>query len=128
MADLKTQEAEEAKRKLEEYERTEKVHKLLDNHQIVDPTLREMFKHQRGELADLDERMAGFQKLFKVAVDKAVKEQLGTSPPPDGGKPPAPPSPRDELKAAEEEMKKTGDATRYLAAAGKIHAAEKPSL
>jgi len=127
LADLKTKEAEEAKRKLEEYERTEKVHKLLDNHQIVDPTLREMFKSQRGELADLDERMAGFQQLFKTAVDKAVKEQLGTSPPPDGGKPPATPSLRDELKAAEEEMKKTGDATKYMAIAGKLQAEARPA-
>ncbi len=89
LADLKAKEADAANAKLEAYERNEKVQALLDKHEILDPSMRELFETQVGELADLDARMAAFADKFKAAVEKHVNQRLATDPPakPDNSKP-----------------------------------------
>ena len=90
----KEREADQAKKKLKEYEHRDKGNVLLDNKAISDPKLRSIFLAMNGDLENIAESIDGFLETYADTVEKqaasTVNERLGTEPPPKQGKPPTP--------------------------------------
>lgn len=86
LAEISKQEAEEAHKKLAEYERKADLTKLMDVNGIKEPAFKEMFENMSGDLEVINQVMSGFQEVFDAAVKREVKHQvdnkLGSDPPP----------------------------------------------
>jgi len=84
LVEIRSKEAEEAKSKLEKYERDLKIDALLDKQEILDPNMRAIFKATGMDLTELNPMVEGFKEQFDTAVQAEVNKRLKTDPPPKG--------------------------------------------
>jgi hypothetical protein len=90
LAEEREREAAEYKARLEQYERNQKVSALLDKKGVTNPEFRKVFLNLIGddgspiELEELDERVSGFDLVFRAAVEEEVNKRIGTKAPPKG--------------------------------------------
>ncbi len=118
LADRKTQEAEEAQRKLERFERNQQIDALLDKHDVTTPDLRRLIRSIDGDLETIEQQVQGIKPLLLAEAERIVNGRLGNSPPPKSGEPEKPKS----LKAQYEDAVAKGEMEKAMAISARFEA------